>query len=324
MLAALAGCASFEDPTIALDLRVLAIETTPPEQVLDVDPANPPTIDELLLQLQPIRVRALITEPNFNAELVWTMTACILEERGGRCDPEQLSFEFAGGLLQDPEVFPLGAPCKDQNKEIGNTACGLLVPDNRLVQMLVAALDADPTAGLGGVDIGISLRVRDNYITPPAEAFAEKRIRFVARIPADRRPNNNPNIDQLLLGRGGFGAEFQKSHCSDLGQVNTVNPGESVTLFPVSRESDKEEYVLPTLERRQRALPGISDLPVDRDARLVRRRDHGWTARRVRKREARRDRVESTRRHERNVRHGVGDPARFAFGRAVETGMPQG
>jgi hypothetical protein len=247
-LAALAGCASFEDPTIVLDLRVLAVETTPPEQVLDVDPARPPTIDELLRQLQPIRVRALISEPNFNGELVWTMTACLLEERGGRCDPEKPSFEFAGGVLYDPESLPSGAKCKDQASEEGNTACGLLVPDNRLVQMLFAALEDDPTGGLGGIDIGISLRVRDNYITPPAEAFAEKRVRFVPRVPLDRRANNNPNIDQLLLGRGGFGVDFAKSHCMALGQVNTVNSEETVTLFPVSRESDKEEYVLPTLD----------------------------------------------------------------------------
>jgi hypothetical protein len=248
VLAMLVGCASFEDPTIVLDLRVLAIETTPPEQVLDVDPARPPTIDELLLQLQPIRVRALVSEPNFTAELTWTMTACLLEEQGGRCDPEQPSFEFAGGVLQDPEALPFGAPCKDQVAEIGNTICGLLVPDNRLVQMLFAALETDPTGGLGGIDVGIVLRVRDNYIMPPAESFAEKRVRFVPRIPVDRRANNNPNIDELLLGRGGFGAQFQKSHCMDLGQVNQVNPGETVTLFPVSRESDKEEYVLPTLD----------------------------------------------------------------------------
>lgn len=246
-LVALAGCASFEDPTIVLDLRVLGIETTPPEQVLDIDPTRQPTIDEVLEQLQPIRVRALIAEPYVSNELFWTMTACVLLDMGSRCDPDGPSFEFAGGTLFDSEIFP-GSPCKGETREEPGTVCGTLVPDNRFVQILFKALDGDLTGGLGGIDIGIVLRVNDAYIKPPAEVFAAKHVRFAPRIPADRLPNNNPNIDQLLLGRGGFGSELTKSHCADQGAVSTLGAGDTATLFPVSRESDKEEYVLPTLD----------------------------------------------------------------------------
>lgn len=247
---ALAGCASFEDPTIVLDLRVLGIETTPPEQVLDIDPERPPTIDELIAQLQTVRVRALVAEPDSDTELTWTMTACLLDEdeENGRCDPAKPAFEFAGGTLLDPESFTTGTPCKGDAGEDGGTVCGLLEPDNRLVQLLLAALDGDVTGGLGGIDIGISLRVRDSFIDPPAETFAEKRVRFAPRIPVERSANNNPNIDELLLGRGGFGAEVVKSHCLEAGAVNEVRGGETITLFPVSRETDKEEFVLPTLD----------------------------------------------------------------------------
>jgi hypothetical protein len=246
---ALAGCASFEDPTIVLDLRVLGVETTPPEQVLDVDPMKAPTIDEVLVQLVPIRVRALVADPYTSADIHWTMTACLLDE-GSRCDPEAPSFEFAGGVLSDPEssVGFDGTPCKGDPFEDPGTVCGLLVPDNRLVQMLFAALEGDPTGGLGGIDVGIVLRVRNPFLDPPAETFAAKHIRFAPRVPLDRRPNNNPHIDQLLLGRGGFGAELTKEYCAEPGSVMSVDAGDVATLFPVSRETDKEEYVLPTLD----------------------------------------------------------------------------
>ena len=247
-LLALAGCASFEDPTIVLDLRVLGVETTPPEQVLDVDPTRQPTIDELLSQLQPIRIRALIAEPGSSSQLFWTMTACVLLDMGSRCDPDGPSFEIAGGTLFDPESYSIGAPCKGETVEDPGTVCGMLVPDNRLVQILFKALEGDLTGGLGGIDVGIVLRVRDAFLDPPSETFAAKHVRFAPRIPADRRPNNNPNIDQLLLGRGGFGTEIMKEHCTDPGAPMSVNAGDTTTLFPVSRESDKEEYVLPTID----------------------------------------------------------------------------
>ena len=247
LLGGLASCASFEDPTIVLDLRVLGIETTPPEQVLDVEPDEPPTIDELLLQLRPIRVRALVAEPGRTGPLDWTMTACILDD-GSRCEPDGLSVTFASGTLMDPETSSRGNPCDGDVYEPGGTACGLLVPDNRLVQMLFQALEDDPAGGLGGIDLGISLRVRGVEVEPRTDAFAAKHVRFAPRVPAERLANKNPNIDQLLLGRAGFGIDIMKAHCSDPGPVNAVDAGETVTLFPVSRVGDKEEYVLPTLD----------------------------------------------------------------------------
>lgn len=245
-LVLVAGCASFEDPTIVLDLRVLGVETTPPEQVLDVAPDRPPTIEELLVQLRPIRVRALIAEPDRVGSLEWTMTACLLDE-GSRCRPDSLAIDFAGGVLADPETYFLGNPCSDEPAADGGTVCGVLVPDNRFVQMLAQAIEDDIARGLGGIDIGIVLRVSTDT-GPPREVFAAKHVRFAPRIPTERSANHNPSIRSLLLGRGGFGSAINKSHCMDRGAVDVVDVEQRVTLFPEAADGDKEQYVLPTLD----------------------------------------------------------------------------
>ena len=52
---ALAACGSFDDPAIVIDLRPLAAQAEPPEQVVDVDPANP-----LAVEFEYVRVCALV------------------------------------------------------------------------------------------------------------------------------------------------------------------------------------------------------------------------------------------------------------------------
>jgi hypothetical protein len=191
-------------------------------------------------------VRALVAEPDRISDIEWSMTACILDD-GSRCDPAYLSFEFASGVLSDPEASFMGQPCSDEISAPGNTVCSVLVPDNRVVQMLLQVLDEDVTRGLGGIDLGIVLHVSSD-VGEYRESFAAKHVRFAPRVPIERAPNNNPNIDSLLIGRGGFGAEVQKDHCADTGIADIVNYGESVTIFPVARDGDLEEYVLPTLD----------------------------------------------------------------------------
>lgn len=244
----LAACAEFEDPTIVLDLRVIGMETTPPEQILDVDPMRMPTIDEILAQLQPIRVRAIVAEPGRGGPLAWTLSTCVLEERGSRC-VDGSGFEFASGVLQDPENVSHGDKCKDMTSfEPAGTTCALLVPDNRFVLMLYDALKNDPARGLGGVDIGFVLRVQGIDVEPKAEVFAAKRVRFAPRIPSDRVANTNPHVVQLLLGQGGVGTDIMKRHCNDPGDDEVVESEERVTFFPVADPMDREEFVVPTLD----------------------------------------------------------------------------
>ncbi len=84
MLAVLAGCTTFEDPTIVLDLRVLAMTANIPDQVVDVDLAMPMPA-EILDQLQNTDVCALVADPAHERFLRWSMTLCLLDEEG-RCD----------------------------------------------------------------------------------------------------------------------------------------------------------------------------------------------------------------------------------------------
>ncbi len=249
LLALLAGCTEFEDPTIVLDLRVLGMQATPPEIILDIDPEHPPTLDELTDQLSqiPITVRALVAEPNRPADLTWTMTACVLD-RGGRCDGDELQIPFASGVLHDPEQTGNdGTPCPGGFFEPPGVLCGRLVPDNVLVQLLAKQLMDDPAHGLGGIDIGISLE-----IVGSTAVFAAKHVLVAPRVPAERAANNNPHIDQLLLGQEGVGLDVFKAHCADIdaptNPINRVKQGDIVTIFPVSRDGDKEEFVLPTLD----------------------------------------------------------------------------
>ena len=43
-----AGCGSFQDPNIVVDLRVISMDATVPEQVIDIDLANPPPVAQIL------------------------------------------------------------------------------------------------------------------------------------------------------------------------------------------------------------------------------------------------------------------------------------
>ncbi len=243
------GCATFEDPTIVLDLRVIAIQANPPEQVVNLvlDPASPPTVDELLALLGPITIRALIAEPGRARSLSWRMTACIIDD-GGRCLPDRPQIPIRSSRLADPEVSQIGDPCPEfSDFAPGGVVCAQLVPDAALAALLYEVFRDDPARGTGGIDFGISLWVYSDE-EPRTQVFASKQIRIAPRIPADRAANHNPNVDQLLLGRGGLGFDIDRHHCAGSGRVDDVRSGDTVTLFPIARDGDKEEFVLPTID----------------------------------------------------------------------------
>ncbi|MDQ3365244.1 MAG: hypothetical protein M3680_07440 [Myxococcota bacterium] len=253
VIVALAGCASFEDPTIVLDLRVLAIQAEPPEIILDVDPARPPDVAALFAQLeqQPILLRALLTEPGHTRDLEWEMSACMLAE-GGRCDDGRPRVAVASGLAADPESTGFVPGCGERGIEEGGVVCAMLVPDAAFATLLYDALRADPTGGLGGLDVGIALQVgaRGADGATAGEVHASKLVRIAPRIPAERIANTNPHIEELLFGGGiGVGTAVPRSHCaSSRGASPDVRSGQVVTLYPTARDGDREEYVVPTLD----------------------------------------------------------------------------
>ncbi len=83
-----AGCGTFEDPNIVLDLRILAMRADVPDQVIDVDLTAPPMAQGVLDQLVPANVCALVSDPNFDRRLRWSMVACELDTND-RCTGPQ-------------------------------------------------------------------------------------------------------------------------------------------------------------------------------------------------------------------------------------------
>ena len=92
--AAAAGCGSFQDPNVVVDLRVLAMRAEPAEQMLDVDLTRPPDPAALLAQLVPTEVCALVADPGQDRRLLWSMTMCPLT-LDDRCDDDRPQVELA-------------------------------------------------------------------------------------------------------------------------------------------------------------------------------------------------------------------------------------
>jgi hypothetical protein len=231
IICALVGCAEFEDPTIILDLRVIAMNATPPEQVVDIDPANPQLAD-IVDQLQPSVVCATVADPRRVSSLRWSMTACLTDN--GRCDPERPSLELERGIVDDPDVS--GAPI-----------CAGVVPSSSLVALLVDALTEDTFGGLAGLTYTVELRVGGVDDPPEADQFAAKDLHVFARFPEDRSANRNPELDQIQLqfanvvnipplGPCGFHVPF------------TTGSRTEIAIVPVERGDTRERYPVLTVD----------------------------------------------------------------------------
>ena len=157
--AVLAGCTSFEDPTIVLDLRVLAMTADIPDQIVDVDLAMPMPA-AILGQLQPTNVCALVADPAQDRPLRWSMTLCLLEEEG-RCDRTLPYVELGSGVILDPE-----------RATAAQRPCGIIEPTAygpTILALLRAAVEANPVQALGGIDYTVvfSVGAVDDRSTAP-------------------------------------------------------------------------------------------------------------------------------------------------------------
>src|ERR671931_2680873 len=81
------ACDSFQDPNVVVDLRVLAMTSSLPDQMVDIDLTKPVTPGDLLAQLMPTQVCALVADPGLDRRLLWSMSLCALG-RGERCDAD--------------------------------------------------------------------------------------------------------------------------------------------------------------------------------------------------------------------------------------------
>lgn len=245
----LVGCTTFEDPTIVLDLRVLAMKAeltkeSPranqrlgPEQVIDLDPEHPPTPSEVLAQLEPTEVCALVADPGRSRRLRWSMTMCLLDDEG-RCDLTRPYREVGNGLLEDPEEHP-------QN------LCVTVIPDQRMFEVLFSAQQTDVLKGLGGIDFVIELQIGGELAERANDIYASKKLRVSPRIPADRQPNHNPYIQFLDGAKVGLDVAIPRIPCGAVTedtQLPRILAGTTLTLFPVEPESAREDYMVPTLD----------------------------------------------------------------------------
>lgn len=230
--ALLVGCGSFEDPTIVLDLRVLAMSAEPPEQVFDLDISNPTAIDPA-----PIEVCALVAEPNENRRLGWAMRLCP-ETRDLRCDLERPFVELASGTIDDPD---LSSPAP--------RLCTTFDPGPELLPILMNAIEESSIEGFGGVDLIVELRVGAVGAPVAALQYAAKRVRFSVRLPAERTANRNPRVASIdgSLDETVAKAPLSTGRCAD-GAVIDVPAGGELFLLPVEPMDVREAYVVPTFD----------------------------------------------------------------------------
>lgn len=246
---ALAGCGTFEDPDIVLDLRVLAMSASVPEQIVDIDVTNPAPPPDLLDQLVPTEVCALIADQNFERQLRWTMTLCNLDN-DERCPASGPKAVIGSGLAPDPDLDDPDNP--GQPPEL----CATVPVDGNLLGVILDSLENDRYGGVGGVYYGVSLVVGGENADPDLDLYAAKNLRVQPRIPPELQANNNPSLTGVEI-RLAEDAELQPlslARCIDNPDPLVVAPRQRVRFSPIEPDGVREEYVVPTLSGGSRTF----------------------------------------------------------------------
>ena len=242
LLATLAACGKFEDPAIVIDLRPIAMEADVPEQVVDVDPNNPPTADQVLAQLQDAHVSVLLSDRNFERKIRWHAELCNLTN-DERCDHGNPWVDLGSGTWLDPDRYSPGI---------------IAVPaDGNLLGVLFDELQNDPLHGLGGIYYGVSVKFGGEDADPALDQFAAKTLAIQPNIPAPRLPNNNPLIDHIDAQIGGTDAATQplpQGTCGDGAPMLSMPAATKLHLTPVELQSTRETYSVPTIDGKSRTF----------------------------------------------------------------------
>ncbi len=229
------GCGSFQDPNVAVDLRVLAMRAEPADQVLDVDLTQPVMPQALLAQLVPTEVCALVVDPDADRRLVWSMTLCPLASND-RCDDPQ--FEIGRGLIDDPDTTTPEP-----------RLCATVMPDASLSAVLIDIVRGDTLRGLGGIDYGIVMRIGGEDGDRDLDLYAAKTLRVSPRIPAQRASNHNPELTRIDASIGDAPpALLPLGRCRENAAPYTLPPDTKLRLTPVEPAGAREVYVVPTLD----------------------------------------------------------------------------
>ena len=242
VVAGLAGCSSFQDPNVVVDLRVLAMTASPPDQVIDVDLTRPVSPASLLAQLVPTEVCALVADPGLDRRLAWSLTLCPLTS-GDRCDTD-LEVPLGGGLIDDPDTTVPAPPM-----------CATIDPDSNLLAVLLDALDGDALRGLGGLYYGVVLRVGGEDADRNLDQYAAKSLRVVPRIPQAVTANQNPQLDHLDASIGEAApVALPLVRCAENPAPMVLPPATKLRLSPVEPAGARETYVVPTLDGKSQTF----------------------------------------------------------------------
>jgi hypothetical protein len=234
--AALAACGSFESEQVVLDLRVLAMTSSAPDQVVELDISAPPQPTELLVQLVPAEVCALVADPARDRRLHWSMTLCVLDS--DQLCASDAKLELAAAVAGDPDTAQ-PAP----------RICATVQPDGNLLGVLLEALEDDTLSGLGGIEYGVSLAVRGEDEDPALEQYAGKRMRVSPRIPAARSANANPTLARLDgVFEGGEPFALAQGRCVDQPAPLELRPEQELRITPNEPDGVREVYVVPRLD----------------------------------------------------------------------------
>ena len=213
-LALVSGCTpDFDEVWDVSDLRVLAVRADPPEVLVPIA-----SLADIPERAPPVRIEALVVDPRApDAEFDWTASVCSAEEdlcadakvkpkeiQRGRSRLDQIAFEF--------------------------------VADRELI---LAAREADPFGGFGGIPILLELVIDDGELP----VTAVKRLVYGAVDPPGKRPNQNPSLARIKRDDAVID--------TDLGQLD---PEQELTLLPEPTPETKEKYLVRTFELEAREL----------------------------------------------------------------------
>lgn len=231
------GCGEFEDPTIVLDLRVLAMSVEPPEIVSPIDPDNPTDFSNLTIA--DVEVCALVADPGAARGLQFNMTACA-PNRDLRCnEPDRPFLDLGAGRVEDPDTA--NAPVR---------VCATLPGSLQTLEIIRDAVSADSLLGFGGVSVLVEMYVQPDGGSFDEAIFAAKRMSYAAKIPAERVANSNPTIESfetVRIGREEDDILLPLARCAEV-DPPVVNAGEILEIMPIEPEGVREDYVVPTFD----------------------------------------------------------------------------
>ena len=165
VMGAAACTPGFDEPSLVLDLRVLAMKAEPPEIILHAseDAAKPVTLSILIADpASPGRV------------LSCRLQSCVLSDINKRCEDPATTVVLAEG------------PCSD-----GVTAFDVTFP----LDLIERVREADSTQGYSGLAVWVELVVTGGE----EELHALKSVIFSTESPPGRTANRNPAITGLRL-----------------------------------------------------------------------------------------------------------------------------